>query len=123
FVPWLILGSLFGLVFLRIALIGLGIGLPDLSANAEKQEGDVSQHAQSLQLEYTRHRRANSTREHRRGQHGKPCTPDRSNRSARNGLGSQNGVAPAISSATRRPVAGPSVSPQWAWPKASHNPD
>src|SRR5262245_13998949 len=77
FVPWLILGSLFGLVFLRIALIGLGIGLPDLSANAEKQEGDVSQHAQSLQLEYTRHRRANSTREHRRGQHGKPCTPDR----------------------------------------------
>jgi hypothetical protein len=33
-------------------------------------------------------------------------------RSARNGLGSQNGVAPVIISAINRPVTGPSVSPQ-----------
>src|ERR1039458_8720476 len=44
------------------------------------------------------------------------------NRSARYGAGSQNGDAPVIISAIMRPVAGPSVSPQWAWPMASHNP-
>ena len=30
--------------------------------------------------------------------------------------GSQNGVAPVIISARSRPVAGPRVNPQWAWP-------
>ena len=44
------------------------------------------------------------------------------NRSARYGAGSENGVAPVIMSAISRPVTGPSVSPQWAWPKASHRP-
>jgi mannose/fructose/N-acetylgalactosamine-specific phosphotransferase system component IIC len=48
-----VLGALLGLAFLRIALIGLGIGLPDLSANAEEQQQNVSQHAQGLQFEYT----------------------------------------------------------------------
>ena len=44
------------------------------------------------------------------------------NRSARYGAGSQNGVSPVIISAIMRPVAGPSVSPQCAWPMASHRP-
>ena len=44
------------------------------------------------------------------------------NRSAAYGFGSQNGVAPVISSAMRRPVAGPSVRPQWPWPQASQRP-
>src|SRR5215469_2391405 len=38
------------------------------------------------------------------------------NRSAAYGAGSMNGVAPVIISAMRRPVTGPNVSPQWAWP-------
>ena len=38
------------------------------------------------------------------------------NRSAENGAGSQNGVAPVIISASSRPVTGPSVRPQCAWP-------
>src|SRR3954469_23723284 len=61
---WLILGGLFGLFFLRIALIGLGIGLPDLSANAEEQQQDVSQHAHGLQLEYTPPQTREFDREH-----------------------------------------------------------
>ena len=36
--------------------------------------------------------------------------------------GSQNGVSPAIISPSSTPVMGPSVSPQWAWPMASHMP-
>src|ERR1700741_1360351 len=44
------------------------------------------------------------------------------NRSALKGLGSQNGVAPVIISAINRPVAGPSVSPQWPCPNASQSP-
>src|SRR5262249_35841181 len=61
---WLSLGGLFGLVFLCIALIGLGIGLPDLSANAEEQQQDVSQHAHGLQLEYTPSQTREFDREH-----------------------------------------------------------
>ena len=37
-------------------------------------------------------------------------------RSAAYGAGSQNGVAPVIISAISRPLTGPSVRPQWAWP-------
>jgi len=44
------------------------------------------------------------------------------NRSALKGLGSQNGVAPVIISAINRPVAGPSVNPQWPCPNASQSP-
>ena len=43
-------------------------------------------------------------------------------RSARYGAGSQNGASPAIISAIMRPVAGPSVRPQCAWPTASQRP-
>jgi hypothetical protein len=53
FVLWFAFGALFGLAFLRIAPIGLGANLPDLSANAEEEQQDGSQHAQGLQLGYT----------------------------------------------------------------------
>ncbi len=49
---------------------------------------------------------------------------DMVNRNARpqTGAGSANGVSPVIISASRRPVAGPSVRPWCWWPKSNHSP-